>query len=513
MGTKTNHRDTEDTEEQPSEGALPGSMWSIAPNPSSNPPSSPSASSVSLWFVSLFRGRNSLFALLACTALACWGGDRDDRPRRARPSVDAPGAVEVDLGDPRDQRNYGLQRAARIARQDLQTHIVAGEAPAPDELEAMTAELEALGYVDGLVDAGDRPSNLTVRDPARALGGHSLYTPASEPIAVLIDAEGREVWRWSFRILDAWPDLQGGQREANTEGFRRALLLPGGDLIGIWSGYGIVRIDRYSRLKWAHLLAVHHDLEVQADGSIVVLTNKAHLVPRIRTDAPILEDFVTVLEPDGAVRSTFSVLEAFERSPAYDTVWPPARRHGSPDIFHTNSLQVLDGRLAHLGPAFKQGNLLTSMRHLHTVAIIDPEDRSVVWHLRGGFRAQHDPRVVDPARILVFDNKGLGEGRSRLLEFNARTRQVVWSYEGDAEHPFYTPDCGHAQRLANGNTLVNESAEGRAFEITPAGEIVWEYRTPHRVGAGKVSRFYEFRRMEPDFDLSWRVGAPRVLTP
>jgi hypothetical protein len=29
--------------------------------------------------------------------------------------------------------------------------------------------------------------------------------------------------------------------------------------------------------------------------------------------------------------------------------------------------------------------------------------------------------------------------------------------------------------LANGNTLITESTRGRAFEITPEGEMVWEY--------------------------------------
>lgn len=34
---------------------------------------------------------------------------------------------------------------------------------------------------------------------------------------------------------------------------------------------------------------------------------------------------------------------------------------------------------------------------------------------------------------------------------------------------------GGAQRLENGNTLITESDNGRAFEVTRAGEIVWDY--------------------------------------
>jgi hypothetical protein len=33
---------------------------------------------------------------------------------------------------------------------------------------------------------------------------------------------------------------------------------------------------------------------------------------------------------------------------------------------------------------------------------------------------------------------------------------------------------GNAQRLPNGNTLINEASFGRFFEVTPQGETVWE---------------------------------------
>jgi len=37
---------------------------------------------------------------------------------------------------------------------------------------------------------------------------------------------------------------------------------------------------------------------------------------------------------------------------------------------------------------------------------------------------------------------------------------------------------GNAQRLPNGNTLIDESSFGRFFEVTNGGEIVWEYVNP-----------------------------------
>jgi hypothetical protein len=36
--------------------------------------------------------------------------------------------------------------------------------------------------------------------------------------------------------------------------------------------------------------------------------------------------------------------------------------------------------------------------------------------------------------------------------------------------------------LKNGNTLIVESDNGRAFEVTPEKEIVWEYNSIYRAG-------------------------------
>jgi hypothetical protein len=38
---------------------------------------------------------------------------------------------------------------------------------------------------------------------------------------------------------------------------------------------------------------------------------------------------------------------------------------------------------------------------------------------------------------------------------------------------------GNAQRLPNGNTVINEASFGRFFEVTAQGETVWEYVNPY----------------------------------
>jgi hypothetical protein len=74
----------------------------------------------------------------------------------------------------------------------------------------------------------------------------------------------------------------------------------------------------------------------------------------------------------------------------------------------------------------------------------------------------------------------------------------VWSYGERPEQRFFTQTRGGAQALANGNVLITESERGRAFEVTRAGEIVWEFWNPDTIGAGaKRATIHRMLRLEP----------------
>src|SRR5690625_4852079 len=61
--------------------------------------------------------------------------------------------------------------------------------------------------------------------------------------------------------------------------------------------------------------------------------------------------------------------------------------------------------------------------------------------------------------------------------------ESVWSYGGTSEQPLDSAIRAEQQRLDNGNTLIVESNGGRILEVTPDGEIVWEFINPARSGA------------------------------
>jgi hypothetical protein len=100
--------------------------------------------------------------------------------------------------------------------------------------------------------------------------------------------------------------------------------------------------------------------------------------------------------------------------------------------------------------------------------------------------------------LLIFENgsRRAGPQRSRILEVNPYTgdspesgylpemdaggpaKQVVWDFTSIQPNSFSSRNISGVQRLANGNTLGVAGRHGHVFQVTPEGEIVWEYIVP-----------------------------------
>ena len=367
-------------------------------------------------------------------------------------------------------------------------------------------DLRAVPYLQGYRPARDL-SSVTVFDRRRAAAGLNLYVSGHGEEAVLMDMEGTVLHRWRQPLRRAFPQLDPSVDVSKLRYWRRAWLYPDGDLLAIFETLGLIRLDRRSNLLWAYRSDAHHDLFVDPQGDIWVLDRRGRLIPRLHRDRGVLEDLVTVLDPEnGEVRRQFSIVEAFERSAYRSMVVDRPVRHG--DIFHTNTLERLDGRQAQLHPAFREGHLLISVLQLNAVAVIDPQAETVVWALGGLWRKQHQPVLLPGGTLMVFDNLGAGGQRSRVLEVDPFSQETVWSYGAREGQDLYSKTLGSCQRLANGNTLITESENGRAVEVTAAGEIVWEFHNPHRSGPDGelVATLFEVVRLPADFPF--RGGGP-----
>jgi len=57
---------------------------------------------------------------------------------------------------------------------------------------------------------------------------------------------------------------------------------------------------------------------------------------------------------------------------------------------------------------------------------------------------------------------------------------ALWNYTAPNKSEFFSWFISGAQRLPNGNTLINSGAQGVVFEVTPDKEIVWKFINPFK---------------------------------
>jgi len=386
-----------------------------------------------------------------------------------------------------------------------------------DEQRGEIDRLNALGYL-----AGSRPAPeqtgvvIHVRDEVQP--GLNFVVSGHAPGAQLLDMDGNVLHEWRCDFPTALPELPERAGTVAAQYWRRAWLFPDGDVIAIFDGQGILRVDRDSNLRWASGLRAHHDLQVTPDGTLWVLTREAHVIPRVQADKPVVEDFFSVVDPEtGRELRRISLLECFEHSgaehswvEAYRQFWKRQQIRRVPDtdpqdLFHANGFEVLDGRIASYHPAFVRGALLVTMRNLDMVAVIDPDAQRVLWSMAGNVQLPHDPSITPAGGLMVFDNHWIPLRASAVTVFDPRDGRVEWSFHGAEEQPFYSHACGTAAALGNGNVLIAETDNGRALEVTPDRRIVWEYANPHRAGddGELIASLLDVVRVPPDFGAGW----------
>jgi len=367
-----------------------------------------------------------------------------------------------------------------------------------EEQRAEMERLESIGYLTGSAPVQEGESyGVTVHEESLAEQGLNLIVSGHGCRAALAEMDGSVVHEWQLDFESTYPPREIDEDANSDEYWRRVMLLDDGGILFVNEGLGVARLDRDSNLLWSIPGGFHHDMDVTYDGEFCVLYREARVLPRVSRKHAVLEDFIAFVDDEGNLLRKISILEAFERS-SYSAVLDHMERHG--DFMHTNTIEVLDGSLADRSPAFRKGNLLISVLRLNTIAVVDPETESVVWSLSGRWSQQHQPTVLPNGRMLLFNNN-LEPGVSEVIEFDPFTQVVEWRVRGTDAFPFYSETCGSNQRLPNGNTLITESDNGRAFELTPEGAVVWEYVNPHRAGPeGQfVATLFEVVRM-PEAD-------------
>ncbi len=325
--------------------------------------------------------------------------------------------------------------------------------------------------------------------------GLTLFSTGHGNSVHLIDEAGADVHTWRLDYDELFPDPLGFSVSKEHKHFvRRAYPLANGDLIAVFEYIGIVKVDRKGSRIWARPKGYHHDFEIQADGSIVTLGSSA-LFPedaakRYRTNyfkRGIADAAVVFLRPDGTEKQRISVMDAL-----YQSDFAAFMGHlpaGNADVLHANSVDVVAPEIAAVHPALNEGDVLVSLRSPGAIIAIDPKTERVTWLLHGAWRMQHQATALANGRVLLLDNRGgnakapLRFNQSRVLEWDPTGHRIAWQYPPAGEDlDFHTHKLGYVERLANGNTLITESTQGHLLEVTPQGQMAWEYYSPHRAG-------------------------------
>jgi len=322
-------------------------------------------------------------------------------------------------------------------------------------------------------------TGLIAHDPSRALDGYTLFTPMfGDGTVYLIDMRGEVVHTWNMPyrpglygyLLDDGHLFYGGKVMADLERFEGwTRFKAGAALEADWNGKVAWEVTHPDH---------HHDARKLRNGNVILLCLRPlprELHARVRGGLPgteingeIYADYLLEVTTGGEIVWEWRSWEHLDFETEVVTL-----QDRRAEWTHANTVAEMD-----------DGNLVVSFRNISTVVIIDRRTGNVLWKLGSPPLAQqHDPRPLANGNILIFDN---GTHRrdhpatfSRVIEVDPRNNAIVWQYTDPALFDFFSPYISGAQRLANGNTLICEGIYGRLFEVTQAGEVVWEYINPY----------------------------------
>ncbi|HEX4024004.1 MAG TPA: aryl-sulfate sulfotransferase [Steroidobacteraceae bacterium] len=408
------------------------------------------------------------------------------------------------------------------------------------------------------------PTGVTRYDPAKAYSGYVVFGGADQKTH-LIDMDGNEVHQWPYSGLPSGllnPSVTGGVRghvlvqlssvEDDRSGNTGTSLNPGEKLLH--GNKTIGELDWDGKVVWqwgarapGGAARQHHDWYRLPNGNTLVLANWIHVVPGFEAK-PLYDDIIYEVTPAGGIAWKWAAsdhLHEFGFTPAQLQL---LYRTAQPDYLHLNDMTAVGANRWFDGgdKRFDPDNILIDSREANFIVIIDKKTGKIVWRIGPNLppapgttvalpqsttalprpvdqtSGQHDAHLIPEGLpgagdLLVFDNQGEAGypprrlavlPGSRVLEIDPISRQIVWQYTaGDSDRPawdFYSAFISSAQRLPNGNTLIDEGMNGRFFQVTPKGEIVWEYVSPYfapsPLGAGPVVSNYVYRAQLVPYD-------------
>lgn len=370
------------------------------------------------------------------------------------------------------------------------------------------------------------PTGVTIYDPEKAYNCYVLFDGRDDR-GHLIDMNGNVVKSYPY---SGWPiEMIDPAEHDGKKGHVLGQKEP-----DAFNNENVIEMDWDGNIVWewgkdapGGKAGQDHDLARLPNGNTLILGYFPRVVPEI-SDEPVRDQNIYEVTPQGELVWQWSAIDHREQlgiAPEdIGLLLDPKVRNRRTGLLALNNMHPLGPNKWHRAgdERFHPDNLMIDSRDGNFIAIIEKSTGDIVWLTGPSYPGSQDmskrkftgavPRPLDQTcgqhdahlipdgcpgagNILLFDNGGYSGWppvyhflwqATRILEIDPNTRDIVWQYDasssGDQVWTFFSYFMGGVRRLPNGNTLICETIHGRIFQVTPEGEIVWEYVCPIFVG-------------------------------
>ncbi len=331
----------------------------------------------------------------------------------------------------------------------------------------MAAQHTPPRYINGFVVPSDLPAINPTTDNSDAEGRIFISNWTGSPYVMIYETDGTPYfYQRTENISIDFKVHDNGVLSRNIRGDNGSFVLMDSnfnyiDTIRPKNGYG----------------NDHHDFQITPEGTFLLMPieNKyfdiSGMVSGGGTNVRFRGNHIQEIDQDGNLLFEWICWDHFELTDTYR----PLVGASFVDFTHMNSVGV-----------DYDGHLIISCRSLNECTKIDRTTGDIIWRFGGKnnqftmppgdtlFRIQHDIRAVPgyPNHYTLFDNN-IPRAVEYYLDTVSMTAEKIWEYSSPERS---SPGMGNAQRLDNGNTLINWAYGSlpKCTEVTAAGEVVYE---------------------------------------
>ena len=315
---------------------------------------------------------------------------------------------------------------------------------------------------------------VTHYDTSKATPGYTLYSRNMSKNVWLIDMEGEVVHEWG--TTGGTTNFNYLRPNGNLFVIER---IPEGPKVESGKSGRMREYDWDGNVVWEHIDDhQHHDARRLENGNAVYIAwyeftdEEAAKVkggtPGTEIDGKIYGEAIREVDTEGNL-----VWEFVNNGPEFLDKYEIKGLAPREEYGHANTISPM-----------ANGDYLVSYRVFNLIVIIDRQTGKLIWEFQNDtLGGQHDCQELPNGNILVFANghntQGGAPNFSQIWEIDRESKEIVWRYYSK-NNPlnFYSPHISGCQRLSSGNTLICEGGKGCLFEVTPEGEVVWEYINP-----------------------------------